>query len=276
MSERTSETEAKPGSDRVDPVEPLYSQYQFWEHLSERLGWLAVAAFGVYAWLHHVHDGRAEFAKLSFVLLTVLSVCIAYVSRYLLQPRADRERRKLLLSDALGERLTAVRQRRYYNNPVSPSLERMLLILAENTFFFPRLLKAELPRQLFLCALVTVALLVGLRFGTAELVELLAVLVLFGELGLGKTIRWIWVTQRMHLLHGQVAALVTSRHEGVALLARSMELAMEYDYIKAKSGVRASDKTLERLNKRLSEEWEAYLRNELKIASSPRETKRTH
>lgn len=248
---------------RVDPVEPLYRQYQFWEHLSEVLAWLAVMAFGVYAWLHHIHDTRGEFAKLLFVLLTVLSVSIAYVSRYVLQPRADRERRLLLLSDALGPRLTEVRQRCYYNNPAAPSTQRLLLILAENTFFFPRLLKAELPRQLMLCGLVTVALLIGLRFGTAELVELLAVLVLFGELGLGKTIRWVWTTQRMDLLHEQVAALVTSKREGLVLLTRTLELAMEYEYIKAKSGVRASDKTLERLNEVLSRRWDAYLCNQL-------------
>lgn len=245
--------------ERQDPVEPSYLRHRSWEAWNERAGWLAAASFGVYAWLHYVHSDSAEAAKLLFVLLTVISVCAGYWSRFVVQPLADQERRRLLLSDSLGVGLTQMRQAGYYNNPLPPSFDRLLLCLAENTFFFPRLLKAELPQQILFCVVVTLCLLVGLRFGTAEFVELVAVIVLFGDLGLGKLIRMLWAIQRLDQLHLQIKALISASYAGIELQSRAAETLTEYEYLKGKSATRAGNATFTRMNEELTREWNAVL-----------------
>lgn len=249
----------RPDGERFDPVEKHYALIEETERLGDMVSWAAVLVFAVYVGLHLAHLEYDQYAKLAFVLLTILAVSLSYWIRFVEQPPADRRRRRVLFRDATRARTSTESQNLYWNNLEEPSLRRLLFNLAENTFFVPRLLQHELHRQVVLVVLSTIGLVVSIRFGSAEVVELFAVLLVFSEALLGKLVRMIWTLSRMRHLHVDLAAELRARTPfTVESVGRVMYLAGEYEYIKGRAGYRASDHTFRTLNPSLTEQWNAY------------------
>lgn len=254
---------------RYDPVEQHYLHVESFEGQVNWMSWIAVAAFAAYVVLHMVHSPWDSLAKLGFVLLTCLSIVWGYWTRFSLQPVADRLRRRLLISDATGISIASVEQSHYWNNPEVPSLRRVLMNLAENTFFVPRLLRHDIGKQIVQVLVVSLALFIGLRYGTVEVVELFAVLVLFSELLLGKLVRTTWALVRMRQLHLEiVATLRLDDPQPLWLAAMALYLLGEYEYVKSRASYRAPMRTFQRLNPSLTAQWEDYRRTILEAGRS--------
>lgn len=246
-------------TDRLDPVERHYLQVETFESQADWLSWFAIAAFAMYVVLHIAHSTWDAHAKLAFVIMTCLSVVWGYWSRFAMQPVADRLRRRLLITDATGIPLTSAAQRYYWNNTETASLRRVLLNLAENTFFVPRLLRPELNKQIILVMALSLTLFFSIRFGTVEVIELVAVLILFSDLLLGKLVRTAWSLIRMRQLHLEIVAALRIKDPGqIRLAAMALYLLGEYEYIKSRANCRTSTHTFRRLNPRLSLQWEKY------------------
>lgn len=254
----------------LDPVGPLYAIAEKWLSIADVLGWGAAGAFATYALLHVVGDERGQFAKLFFIALMVASLAIGYWVRFDLEPNADRERRRLLVSSAFGASLAKASQVNYYNNDEPPSARRLLFILLENTFFYPRLLKAQLKGLVLLGAIALICLAVAIRLGTPEMIELVALLVLFAEFGLGRLIRTYWAMNQFRALHERVEGVLQSNLVGFERAARILFSLAEYEYIKGRAGVRANAAIFARFNPALSHEWEAY-RERIKASTSSRQ-----
>lgn len=248
--------------DRFDPVEEHYALIERTEKCGDMVSWAAVAAFAVYVGLHIAHIDYDQYAKFAFILLTIVAISLSYWLRFVAQPPADRRRRRVLFRDATRARTSTETQNLYWNNAEAPSMRRLLFNLAENTFFVPRLLQPELHRQVMLVAFSSFGLAISIRFGSAEVVELFAVLLVFSEALLGKLVRMVWTLSRMRHLHVDIAAEIRARAPfTVESVGRVMYLAGEYEYIKGRAGYRASDSTFRELNPSLIEQWNAYRDN---------------
>ena len=247
---------------RKDPLEEAYARAEHIEKTSYRLGWAAVAAFAAYVYFHLHHAEAAQSAaKFAFVSFAVCSVLAGYYLRFVVQPPLDRERRNLLLSDSFDANYTALKQSGYFTSTERPSLRRFLDSLSENTYFYPRLLRHEMTGPTVLVLAMLVGLLFAIRLGTAEVVELFAVLLLFSDLGVIRLIRMGWTIKEDHWLHSECAhALKLSAVAGQRLDLEAMRLYGEYETIKARGGVRASKHTFDKLNPRLTREWDEVRR----------------
>ncbi len=244
---------------RNDPLERHFAWIERQEKHIDVLSWLAIAAFSIYVLLHAIHSHWDSLAKLIFIFFTMLAIAFSYWFRFAAQPPADRKRRRLLIQDAIGSALTTDKQNLYWNNRESQSVRRLLMNLAENTFFVPRMLRAELGNQIALALVFSIGLLISIRFGTAEVVELFAVLLVFSEVILGKLVRMVWTLIRVKHLHIDIIAALRDRAPTTTdAIGRTLFLLGEYEYIKARGGYRASDHTFAQLNPVLTKQWNTY------------------
>lgn len=250
-----AELEKPIASKRYDPGEKLYARAERIEKWVERLGWLAALAFGVYVWFHHDGHAAGGIAKVVFVALTIASLGLGYYHRFVLMPRCDRRRRIMLIGDSLGVDLGEPPQVKYWTSRASPSNRRLVMSLAENTYFYPRLLAHEIPALSCLVLLLVMALLASIRFGTPEWIELCAVVLLFSEVALAKLIRLLWARHQFEALYEYCLTILRNWPRGMVLHAEALKIITEYETIKARSTARASDRTFQRLNPRLTAEW---------------------
>jgi hypothetical protein len=153
--------------------------------------------------------------------------------------------------------------------------------LSENTFFYPKLLRRAIVPSVGFVVVVSIGLCIGIRYGTAEVVELFALLLLFGEFGLGRLLRIWWMINEFENLHRECVRWLHEGHWAEDVYdAEPIRLLSEYECIKSRGGVRAKDKLFERLNRKVSTEWEqrsnAMLRDmNQRIAHSPATASRT-
>lgn len=254
---------AAPTADRHDPLHSAYESAESWERVSRWIDWLSLAAFAAYAGLHALHDPQDWIAKSFFVVLAAIAICLRLYFDIWLQFEVDRQRRLTLVSDSLGVALTHHQPRGFWTSPHRPSFVRMLFSVAENSFFYPRLLRSQLVVQCIFVCLAFTLFLVSLRVGTLEFIELFVLLVLLGDGGLGRFLRLVWgrwryrqlceqclTSLRRHFAGEQSADL--TRAEAVAFLA-------EYEVVKARCRIRASSAVFDRLNPVLTQQWNAQL-----------------
>lgn len=253
MTASVSETDAK----RYDPEANQYALAELWERAGDYLNWFAAVAFACYVALHVSHRAGDDIAKLLFVFFSMLAILIGYVHRYMLLPDIDGRRRLLMISDSLGETLTFERQRDFWTTTVAQSPVRFAISLAENSFFYSRLLGASKRKLLALVGVLILAMLIALREGTAEMVELVAVVLLCSDAVGGRLVRVIWASGQYNMLHSRCIALLTQWPDDVGRQnAEVLALFGEYESIKSRSSVRASDRTFDRLNPLLTPLWE--------------------
>jgi hypothetical protein len=69
----------------------------------------------------------------------------------------------------------------------------------------------------------------------------------------------VWTLTRVRHLHLDIIAALRDRNANLTdAFGRALFLLGEYEYVKARAGYRASDRTFAALNPKLTAEWEAY------------------
>ena len=242
--------------ERIDPDEEYYIAAERAERMASVLCWMAAVSFSVYVAFHNSDHTTGTIAKIFFVVFTTTALVLGYCQKFVLLPYCDRRRRLLLISDSLGIKLSEKPQTGYYTNLLPTSMRRFVLSLAENTFFYPRLLAHEMPGLIALASILVFALAASIRFGTAELIELFAVVLLFSEVAMGRLIRLLWAKQQFNILYDDCCTILrcwpsTQKRQYVELL----RLFSEYESIKARSSIRASTRTFRELNPKLTAQW---------------------
>lgn len=244
------------GHQRNDPGEQDYAKAERVEKSATVISWIAAVAFAVYVLFHHNDPSVGSTAKICFVTLTAISLILSYYHRFVMLPHCERRRRLMLISNSMGINLGVPLPREYWTNTFPTSARRFVLSLMENTYFYPRLLSHEIPAVFALVGVLAIALVMSIRFGSPEMIELFAVILLFSDVGIGKLIRVIWATQQFGVLYTDCCAIWRCWPEGQdSQQAELMRLFGEYESIKARSGARASDRTFKKLNPKLTAEW---------------------
>jgi hypothetical protein len=252
-----------PDEKRRDPVEDMYAKAEEWELAADLCNWSAAVAFAYYVVAHVFHFAGDEIAKLIFVFFTFFAIGLSYLHRYLVLPRIDERRRILLIADSLDENFSFEQQRDYWTSAAPPSQLRFILSLAENTFFYSKLLDFSKGKLLSIAAILVISMLIALRAGTPEMVELVAVVLLCSESVGGRIVRSIWASQAFETLHSQCLGVLSEwpRKSERRQYAEVIRLFGAYESIKSRSSIRASKRTFEKLNPRLTEAWGAISAN---------------
>lgn len=248
---------------RHDPLRERYEQADRIEYYSRFLDSLALLSFATYAGLHAIHDPRESLAKGAFIALAVLAIALRLYFETWLQYEVDRARRLSLISDSLGVRLTHLIQRDFWTSKHRPSFVRLIHSLAENSFFYPRLLRTQQRYQITFVAISVVLLVVSLRVGTLEFIELFALLIVFGDGGVNRLIRLLWGIRAYERLCNDCLTTLQRQSSGeeAADLSQAMAVAYlaEYEVIKARCRIRVSARIFDRFNPDITREWEEYL-----------------
>lgn len=252
---------------RIDPLESHYHSVERSDELIEAVDWASVLCFLLYASLHTFHAPGEAIAKWCFVILACCAIAFRVDSDLRARYQADSNRRRLLVSDSFGVPVTALQQKGYYTSDLSHSWRRLADSLAENTFFHPRLLQAELRRAYIFCAIALVILLLSVRFAPVEYVELFGLLIFFGDSGVVRVLRIRWAIEKFNLLHEEIcSALRRSSSSDISadLFQASVVLCLaDYEVIKAKLRIRPRQRFFEQLNPTLSKEWDELRRASL-------------
>jgi hypothetical protein len=121
---------------RVDGLERYYRPIETVEQISSMIFWASVilsvaVLYSHFIPWHSLQDVPAILFAACVVLHLILTLCL----KFYIIPIAEGKRRKQLLSDAFSVPLTTEETQAYYNNPLSPSIQRLGANVLENSFF---------------------------------------------------------------------------------------------------------------------------------------------
>jgi hypothetical protein len=245
---------------RVDEVNKHYVPISRMNIATAVLFWV-IAAVSLFMPYSQTILGGATHAVLRvvFLIMVIVHFTFSQLSRLYLVPKAERMRRKQLLSDAFGTRLTHDRTSLYYNNEYSPSVERLGASTMENAFFSKEIVAKMLVRRRWIVGFYIAAWLFAfaLRHNNLELITWITQLVFSGEI----VASWLkleclsfrhertYDQLHAHFLHG-----IGGDHPRA--IADVLDAFVSYESAKASAGALLSSKIFDELNPELTKRWE--------------------
>lgn len=204
-----------------------------------------------------------------FLVLVIVYFSLSQISRLYLVPKAERLRRKQLLSDAFGTRLTHDRTSLYYNNSYSPSVERLGASTMENALFSKEIAGKMLVRERWVIGFYIVIWLLAftVRHNDLALITWITQLIFSGEIIAG----WLKL-ECLHFRHEQTYEQLHAHFlHGIGgdqprAIANVLDAFVAYESTKAAAGILLSSKIFEDLNPELTGRWN-QIRHDLKMGS---------
>lgn len=255
---------------RVDDISRFYKPIECIGKATAMLFWvIAVVSLAMHYTGSIFGTVGYEIFKIIFLVLTIIQLVFSQVSRFYLVPRAERMRRRQLLSDAFGTCLTNDRTVLYYNNNYLPSIERLGANTMENALFSKEIAAKMLkPKRLtFLCYFSLWFLLITLRQSNLETVTWITQLVFSGEILIGwlklEILRFryeqTYEQLHMHFLQRIGDAQPTA-------IANILDAFVSYESAKSSAGTLLSSNIFKELNPILTNKWE-QIKKDLKMAN---------
>ena len=248
-------------SNRVDEIEGLYKPVELFDRIASILFYMS--AFLSVA-LPMIGDDAPKniflkYAPIAFIIFVIMHSFAQHINAFYYLPRAERERRKQLLSNALDVPLTHAQTQEYYNNEREPALERLSVNLMENSFFGKNICSAMLKKERIKLGFYTVLLLVALLNRATDL----GVLITLTQTFFAGGVLFSWVKlEILRVKNEQIYDSLYSIHlnqngsfssrEKAALL----DIFAEYEAAKSAASIKLSSKIFYKLNPRLSAEWD--------------------
>tara|TARA_R110001583_G_scaffold88182_5_gene229038 strand:+ start:947 stop:1717 length:771 start_codon:yes stop_codon:yes gene_type:complete len=251
-------------SRRIDQVEKYFKPVEYLNSLSGVLFYIsALFAIAIPLLSGRVGETIFQYASIIFVLMVVLHSISQGVSSFYFLQRAERERRKQLLSNSLGVPLTHSQTNNYYNNEREVGLERLSANLMENSFFGKCLCAAILKSERIKVVFYSVLLLFSLLSRDSDLGVVLVLTQTFfaGGIFLG----WVEL-EILRMKNERVYSSLYSLHLNqngpfnVNESAILLDEFAEYECAKSSASIKLSSKVFHKLNASLTEEWESIKR----------------
>ncbi len=173
----------------------------------------------------------------------------------------------MLLTDALGIQLSFLVSNKYWNNDCEKSLERLLLNICENTYFYPKLIKNESKKMAWIFLITLIAIVILIRKGSVELIEWAVLIVFCTDFVFLKLFRMNWMILKFQNCFDRANKLardwsnVDERQQWEVI-----DILCEYETIKARGGYRPADATFRKLNRQLTSDWQ-----EIRLLINPRQ-----
>jgi hypothetical protein len=247
-------------NERIDDVSKLYKPVEIFSLITTLLFYGgAVLSVAIPFLVQFYNEDIVKNITIFYVLVVVLHSFSQNIISFYLLPRAEKERRKQLLSNALGVPLTHAQTNLYYNNDNNAGLERLHANLMENSFFGKSICLAMLKPERFKVAVYAIFLLFALLNRDVELGVLIILTqvfftggVLFNWLKLEiLRVRNERIYESLYALH--LSQQETSNGNGMAAL---LDIFTDYECAKSSASIKLNSKTFHKLNPTLTAEWD--------------------
>lgn len=246
-------------NNRVDDLDKLYKPVETFNSITTLLFCIgAILSIALPSFVGNLNESNIQLLTIFYVLIVVLHAFFQNISSFYLLPKAEKERRKQLLSDALGVPLTHAETNLYYNNDNNAGLKRLHANLMENSFFGQRICLAMLKSERLKVAVYASLLLCAFLYREAEL----GVLVILTQVFFNGGVLFNWIKMeilrnRNERIYESLYSLHLSRQDmsndnGMAAL---LNLFSEYECAKSSASIKLSSKKFHDLNPSLTEEW---------------------
>lgn len=199
--------------------------------------------------------------------ISIIGYSLLYMAvEIIMQPMAARERRKGFIDNSLGAKLLNNPVLNYYDNDsIEQGPYKMLVNCYENCFFAYNIIKAMLPKTIIKNAILFVFLLVFARFGIKDNIIAIPFLQLFlSSLFLIKLMYHIIFFFKLKNLcerFKQIFSVPKSTKNKIKIIQDAVYMVLEYETALAYNKSPNSDSVYQKLNNRLTEEWNSIKQN---------------
>jgi len=250
--------------ERIDELERYYKPIESLDYLNQWLFWcsalLSILVFfgSQIPWIHL----QGLFEEL-FVVLVLVHLVISLYIRYNLFPIAERKRRQQLLSDSFAVPLISESTQKYYNNEISPSLERLGANVLENALFTKTICSKMAIRERIKILLFFVVWILAILCRSTDL----GLLVIITQTLFSSEIVENWI--RIEVLSHQTAKIYDEIYNLFLLkvdfdstdgIASILEKFASYEANKSRTSVILSRSIFLDTNSALSQEWDLIRR----------------
>jgi hypothetical protein len=196
--------------------------------------------------------------NISFVLLTLVFFFLSQAQRYYWLARAESERRRALLTNALGVPLSHEETQLYYNNPFAPSLSRLAANALENTLFSSEVTKLMLGRCRLQSGIYLLIWIIFFATKNSDYQLLIAVTqIVFSAEILASWINLEILHRRFEICFEKLKALfrLNANLTSPGAIAEILDAVISYESAKSAAGVLLDESTFLEINKPLAERW---------------------
>jgi len=196
--------------------------------------------------------------SICFVLLVLVFFFLSQAQRYYWLARAENERRRALLTNALGVPLSHEDTQLYYNNSYAPSLSRLGANMLENTFFSSEVTKSMLGRCRFQSGIYLSIWIIffAVRNSDYQLLIVVTQIVFSAEI-LASWINLEILHRRFEICFEKLKALfrLDGNLTSPSSIAEILDVVISYESAKSAAGVLLDESTFLKINKPLTEKW---------------------
>jgi hypothetical protein len=246
-------------NERLDDVDKLYKPVEIVNLITTLLFYSGAAlSIAIPFLVEQYNEVIVQNITIIYVLVVVLHSFSQNIVSFYLLPRAEKERRKQLLSNALGVPLTHAHTYLYYNNDNNAGLKRLHANLMENSFFGKNICLAMLKPERIKVLVYAIFLLFALLNRDVELGILIILTQVFFTGGV--LFNWLkleilrYKNERIYdsLYAIHISQQETSNGNGMASL---LDVFADYECAKSSASIKLNSKLFHNLNPTLTEEW---------------------
>ncbi|WP_413475874.1 hypothetical protein [Staphylococcus equorum] len=204
-----------------------------------------------------------------FILVLIIFFLVDNILTVWLVPKIEGMRKTHLLSNSLDISLNDEKTKNYYNNTSTPSIYRLGLNVFENSLFSFEVSKKMLHKER--CkAIISLGILIILVLIRSTHIEVILFLVqfLFGTSIINSWLKLESYKCETEKIYNQCRAIYLSNNKEQELtklnVSKILDVTIEYEALKARTGVILSTKIFNKINPRVSEKWKE-IKRELKL-----------
>lgn len=191
------------------------------------------------------------------IIASLINVILSWTSDFIIFPMAEKVRRKTLLDNSFNINTTIDETEGYYNNDLSPSVNKLILNSFESIYFTFNLSKKMIPREFLksLCALIV--LIIALNTFTDNELPLIVFQVVFSSsYVLGITNLILYCIRLNNLYNDFYQKLFTDENYSDTTSIYLISLCAEYEIIKGSQRVKIPINLFKKWNPEFTAEWE--------------------
>lgn len=251
--------------ERIDEIEKYYKSVENNEALIKVLLFIT-SCLSFSPFFYDYINFDKKILTILFIISTSIYFIASQYQRYILIPKAERMRRKQLLSNAFNIALIPENTVNYYNNDSEPSIKRLGINVLENSLFSKTvaekmLIKTRIISCIFIVFWLSMIIYENSNF---DFVMTISQLVFSGTV----VINWLNLEVLYHRYSNVYSKLyehfLSSNTNVLIEKVFILDALIEYESAKASAGIKLSSKIFENINPSISEEW-IRIKNTLNI-----------
>ena len=248
---------------RFLPFEADYTRLAKWR-LWESIGVWGISIFSVVLPMLNYYSNvifiRYMYKVLNyiyFVLIVVYYILNIYTETFM-YPAAARKRRKSFIDNSLGSKFCVQDTKGYYTNDnLKYGPYKMMINCCENCFFTLNIAKEMISQILIKNMLLFIGFLSIAYYGIRDnLIAIPILQILLSTLFLTELIHHLNFIAKLEQLYETLIETINKKMNNNQTLQEAVLLFLEYETILAYNKAPSSDRVYEKLNDKLSKEWE--------------------